>query len=110
MNDLFTDRFADCVFNEDHFLALWGDNKFINGGRKFDWDDKSTLSFDPRTKESELHVQKILELHQIASNLPDVFTDYKDAAKSLNPVVNTSCRVEVQIKTTQPLKRWRASQ
>jgi hypothetical protein len=27
--DLFTARFADCIFNEDHFLTLGGDNKFI---------------------------------------------------------------------------------
>jgi hypothetical protein len=42
MDDLFTDWFADCIFNEDHFLALGGDNKFINDGREIDWDDKST--------------------------------------------------------------------
>jgi hypothetical protein len=29
MGDLFTGRFADCIFNEDHFLALVRDNKFI---------------------------------------------------------------------------------
>jgi hypothetical protein len=32
MCDLFTARFAECIFNEDHFLALGGDNKFINDG------------------------------------------------------------------------------
>jgi hypothetical protein len=25
-------RFDDCIFNEDHFLALVGDNKFITDG------------------------------------------------------------------------------
>jgi hypothetical protein len=34
MGDLFTTRLADCIFNEDHFLALWGDNKFIDDGRE----------------------------------------------------------------------------
>jgi hypothetical protein len=53
---------------------------------------------------------KILELQQIASNLPDVFTDYKGVTKSLNPAVNVPCRVEVTIKTTPPPKRGRASQ
>jgi hypothetical protein len=70
--DLLTVWFADCIFNEDHFLALGGDKKFINDGREIDWDDKSFLSSDPRTKETELQIQKILELQQIASNLPKV--------------------------------------
>jgi hypothetical protein len=32
MGDLFTSQFADCIFNEDHFLTLGGDNKFITNG------------------------------------------------------------------------------
>jgi hypothetical protein len=104
MDDLFMDWFADCIFNEDHFLPLGGDNKFINDGREIDWDDKSIPSSDPRIKEIELQVQKILELQQIANNLLDVFTDYKGVTKSLNPTVNASCRVEVPIKTTLPQK------
>jgi hypothetical protein len=107
--DLFTVRFADGIFNEDHFLALGGDNKFIIDGQKIDWGDKSILSSDPHTKETELQVQKILELQQIASNLPDAFTNYKGVTKSLNHAVNAPCRVEVPIKTTPPLKRGRAS-
>jgi hypothetical protein len=73
--DLFMAWFADCIFNEDHFLALGGDNKFIDDGREIVWDDKTILSSDPHTKETELQVQKILELQRIASNLTDVFTD-----------------------------------
>jgi hypothetical protein len=60
--DLFTTWFANCIFNGDHFLALRGDNKFINDGQEIDCDDKSILSSDPHTKETELQVQKILEL------------------------------------------------
>jgi hypothetical protein len=73
--DLFTTQFADCIFNENHLPALGGDNKFIIDGQEINWDDKSIISSDPRTKETELQVQKILELQQIASNLPDTFTD-----------------------------------
>jgi hypothetical protein len=50
--DLFTTRFVDCIFNEDHFLVLGGDNKFINDGEEIDLDDKSILSSDPHTKET----------------------------------------------------------
>jgi hypothetical protein len=75
--DLSTTRFADCIFNEDHFPGFRGDKKFINDGHEINWDDKSILSSDPRTKETEIQIQKIIELQQIASNLTDVFTDYK---------------------------------
>jgi hypothetical protein len=51
-----------------------------------------------------------LELQQIASNLPDMFPDYKGVTKSLNPIVNAPCRVEVPIKMTSPPKRGRPSQ
>jgi hypothetical protein len=109
-SDLFTARFADYIFNEDHFLALGEDNKFNNDGWEINWDDKSILSSDPRTKETKLQVQKILELQQIASNLLDAFTDYKGVTKSLNTTINVPCRVEVPIKITPPLKREEASQ
>jgi hypothetical protein len=108
-SDLFTARFVDCIFNEDHFSTLEGDNKFIDDGRKIVWDDKTILSSDPRTKETDLQV-KILELHQIASNLSDMFTDYKGVTKYLNHAVNAPYRVDVPIETTPPLKKERASQ
>jgi hypothetical protein len=56
MGDLFTTQFAYCIFNEDHFLALGGDNKFTNDGREIVWDDKTILSSDPHTKETDLQV------------------------------------------------------
>jgi hypothetical protein len=60
--DLFTTWFVDCIFNEDHFFTLRGDNNFINDGREINWDDKSIISSNPRIKETELQIQKILEL------------------------------------------------
>jgi hypothetical protein len=54
--NLFTAQFADYIFNEDHFPALGGDNKFITHGRENNWDDKSILSSNPHTKETELQV------------------------------------------------------
>jgi hypothetical protein len=47
---------------------------------------------------------KLLELQQIASNLPDTFTDYNCVTKSFNPAINAPCPVEVSIKTTPPQK------
>jgi hypothetical protein len=110
MGDLFMHWFADCIFNEGHFSALRGHNKFIDDGQEIVWDDKTILSSDPCTKETSIQVQKTIELQQIASNLSDAFTHYKCVTKSLNPIVNTPCRVEVTINTTPPLKRGRGSQ
>jgi hypothetical protein len=60
--DLFITRYIDCIFNEDHFLALGGDYKHHSECQEINWDDKSIISSDPRTKETELQVQKIINL------------------------------------------------
>jgi hypothetical protein len=77
-----------------------GDYKYHSECQKINWDDKSILSSDPRTKETELQVQKIINLQNIANNLPDAFTDYKSVTKSWNPTVNVPERVQVPKKTT----------
>jgi hypothetical protein len=53
--DLFTVWYTDCIFNEDHFLTLGGDYKY-HSDQEINWDDKSIISSDPRTKETELQV------------------------------------------------------
>jgi hypothetical protein len=50
--------YADCIFNEDHFLTLEGEYKYHSECQKINWDDKSILSSDPRAKVTELQVQK----------------------------------------------------
>jgi hypothetical protein len=80
--DLFTARYADCIFNEDHFLTLGRDYKYHSKCQKINWDDKFILSSDSRTKETKLLVQKIINLQNIINNLPDIFTDYKGVTKS----------------------------
>jgi hypothetical protein len=75
--DLFTVWYADCIFNEDNFLALGGDYKYHSECQEINWNDKSILSSDPRIKETELYVQKIINLQNVTNNLPDAFTDYK---------------------------------
>jgi hypothetical protein len=56
--DLFTAQYADCIFNKDHFSTFRGDYKYHSECQKINWDDKCILSFDPRTNEIELQVQK----------------------------------------------------
>ena len=102
--DLFTARYADCIFYEDHFPALGGDTKYQNVRQEIDWNVQGIPSSDPRTQETELQVQKIIDLQHIANNLPDAFTDYKGVTKSYIPARNVPKRVEVPFSTTQPLK------
>jgi hypothetical protein len=82
IEDLFTARYADCIFNEDHFLTLGRDYMYHSECQKINWDDKFILSSDSRTKETKLLVQKIINLQNIINNLPDIFTDYKGVTKS----------------------------
>ena len=56
---------------------------------------KSLLYLDPRTKQCETEVQKIMHLQEIGNQLSDAFTDTKRVTKSY-----TSCesiRIEVPI-------------
>jgi hypothetical protein len=99
--DLFTTRYTDCIFKENHFPALGGDYIYHSECQKINWNDKFIISSDPRTKETELQVQKIINLQNVANNLPDAFTDYKCVTKSWNLAVNAPERVEIPKKTTQ---------
>jgi hypothetical protein len=84
------------------------------------WDAVDTQKEDPRTKESELQVQRIINLQTAANNLPDSFTVSKSVTKSYIPTRNVPKRIEVPNKTiqlpclkeserstTNPLKRTR---
>jgi hypothetical protein len=54
--DLFTAWYADCIFNEDYFPALGEDYKYHSECQEINCNDKSILSSDPHTKETELQV------------------------------------------------------
>jgi hypothetical protein len=46
------------------------------------------ISSYPRTQKTKLQVQKIINLQNVANNLPDAFTDYNGVMKSWNHAVN----------------------
>ena len=73
--NLFTARFAYCHFDESVFPPLGGDKPINNKWREITWNTPSLLHLDPRTKQSELEVQRILHLQDLADQLSDVFTD-----------------------------------
>lgn len=91
--DLFTARFADCEFHETVFPVLGGGNKQLE--KDISWNELSLSHFDPRTKECELEVQKIIHLQNLANRLPDAFTDLKRVTKSHIPAVNAPVKLNV---------------
>ena len=94
--DQFTARYVDCIFDEDNFLELGGDkNQKLKECREISWNVKDLQYLDPRTSQTELEVQKIINLQYLASNMPDAFTDHKGVTKSHIPVVNTPQIVKV---------------
>ncbi|GJZ27792.1 hypothetical protein Tco_0572439 [Tanacetum coccineum] len=91
--DVFTTRFVDCHFNEAIFPPLGGEKK--NHEKDVSWSDPSLLYLDPRTKQSEAKVQKIMHMQEIANQLPEAFTDIERVTKSYIPAVNAPARVEI---------------
>ena len=78
IGDQFTARYIDCIFNEDHFLALGGDkNKKLKECQEISWNVKNLQFLDPHTSQTELEVHKIINLKYLASNLPYEFTYHK---------------------------------
>jgi hypothetical protein len=105
IGDLFTTRFADSFFDEEHFPALGGDFKYQKECQEINWNTQCVLGTDPRATETELQVQKIIHLQRLANELTDAFTNYKGVTKSFILARNALERVEVPNKTTQLLKR-----
>jgi hypothetical protein len=113
--DLFTARYADSIFDEDHFLALGGGLYLkTNKCREIEWNGTSFHSIDPRTRDVELEVQRIIHLQQLANSLPYAFTDIiRGVSRSHIPSANAPERVETPMEvmnSTQapnPRKRGR---
>ena len=95
--NLFTARFADCHFDESFFPPLGGDKPIYNKWCEITWNTPSLLHLDPRTKQSELEVQIILHLQDLADQLPDAFTNPNKVIKSHIPAVNTPAHIEIPI-------------
>ncbi|KAK7302565.1 hypothetical protein RJT34_13457 [Clitoria ternatea] len=91
--DLFTARFADCHFDESIFPPLGGENKQLD--KRISWNEISLSHLDPRTKQSELEVQKIISLQNLANQLPNAFADPKRVTKSYIPAVNTPIKIDI---------------
>ncbi|XP_058733957.1 uncharacterized protein LOC131605639 [Vicia villosa] len=93
--DLFTARFADCHFDESNFPALGGENKKLE--KDISWNELSLSHLDPRTKQCELEVQKIIHLQNLENQLPNAFTDPKGVTKSYIPAANAPIKIDIPV-------------
>ena len=91
--DLFTARFADSHFDESIFPTLGGERKKLE--KDIGWNELSLSHLDPRTKECELEVHRIIHLQKLANQLPDAFTDTKMVTKSHIPATNAPIRIDI---------------
>lgn len=69
--DLFTARFSNCNFVETIFPPLGGENKHLK--KEVTWNKLSLCHLNPRTRQCNLEVQKIIHLLDIINQLPDAF-------------------------------------
>ena len=53
---------------------------------------------DPRIRQRELEVQKIIHLQSVANQMPDTFTDTKKVIKSYIPAANAPSKIEIPIQ------------
>jgi len=86
------------MLSEDNFQALGGDFKYQKESQEINWNVQHISASNSRTQDTELRVQKITNLQQIANNLPNPFTGYKHITKSYNPATSVPERVEVYHK------------
>jgi hypothetical protein len=52
--DLFTTRFDDSIFDEEHFPTLGGDFKYQKECNEINWNAQGVLGTDPHTTKTEL--------------------------------------------------------
>ena len=84
-----TTCFPDCIFDEDLFPTLGGDNQPLDEkSREITWKATGIHAHDPRTAEANKEVQKIIYLHSLANQPPDHFSDLKTMTKSHVPARN----------------------
>ncbi|KAG8475739.1 hypothetical protein CXB51_032489 [Gossypium anomalum] len=86
-------RRLDCHFDESIFPILGGEIKQLD--QKISWKELSLAHLDPRTKQCDLEVQKIIHLQSLVNELPDAFSDPKKVTKSYIPAVNAPIKLDI---------------
>ncbi|KAI3716045.1 hypothetical protein L6452_23090 [Arctium lappa] len=83
---------------------------YLENQSKISWSELSLSHLDPRTKQCELEVQKIIHLQGLANQLPDAFTDPKKLTKSHVPAANAPVKIDIPKGQDNLSKESRARQ
>ena len=67
IGDAFTTGFVDCHFNRNLFPPLGEENSVPEERREITWNAFVMFHFDPCTNQSELEVQRIIPLQNLAN-------------------------------------------
>ena len=94
--DVFIARFVDFHFNETTFPTLRGGTKKLEN--KITWNISLLSYLNPRTRQCELEVKKIVHLQSVANQMLDAFTDTKKVIKSYISAANTPSKIEIPIQ------------
>ena len=94
-SEVFTAQFTYCHFNEDVFPPLGGEKPIPEELREITWTESSFSNLDPPTKQSELEIQKIIHLQNLANRLSDAFIDSIKVTKSHIPAANIPAQIEI---------------
>ena len=111
--DVFQARFTDCHFYENVFPILFEGKQQFEQPRKLElrWQTQSTIWNDPRTRQCEEEVRRILQLAKTVEQMPDAFTDIAQVTRSHIPAANAPARLQesTHLATDQPprVKRGR---
>jgi len=100
--DAFKARFDDCVFNESLFPALGNEISQPKADRQISWTTPTLSHFDPRTRQNEEEVLKILHIRNTVHQFPDAFTDNLKIVKSHIPAANTPARIDIPEHRSNP--------
>ena len=84
----------DCHFNESVFPPLGRKKSVLEERREITWNASAMSHFDPCTNQCELEVQRMIQLQNLANQLPYVFIDTK-VTKSHIPTTNTPAQIDV---------------
>ena len=95
IREVFIARFENCHFDENLFPPLGGDKPIPEEWQEITWNESSLSHLDPRTKQFELEVHKIIHLQGLANQLLDAFIDSTKVTKSYILVANIPARIEI---------------
>ena len=75
LGDAFKAYFKACEFDESQFPALGNNMLIVEAKQTISWTTPELSHFDPRTRQNEKEIRKILHIQNTVHQFQDAFTD-----------------------------------